>query len=101
MSWESGPCYPTNEEPIMRYTHNPIDGVLITLDDLRIFVEEMTNYRRLPGTAVVRGQGVIEIDLANGPRLRSVTAETDDGPGSARHQTEHARPETADTGDRS
>jgi hypothetical protein len=82
----------------MRYTHNPIDGVAITLDDLRIFVEEMTGYRNLPGTSVVRGSGHLEIDLASGPRLRSITAETDDGPGGAHRKREHARPETADTG---
>lgn len=83
----------------MRYTHHPIDGVAITLDDLRVFYEEMTGYRGLPGTAVVRGKGgPMEIDFdSSGARLRTITAETDD-PGGAAHQTEHARPETAETG---
>ena len=99
MSWESGPCYPTNEEQIMRYTHHPIDGAAITLDDLRVFLDEMTGYRGLPGTSVVRGKGgPMEVDFdSSGPRLRTVTVETDN-PGSAAHQTEHARPETAETG---
>jgi hypothetical protein len=87
----------------MRYTHHPIDGNRITLDDLRIFLDEMTGYRNLPGTTVIRGKGgPMEIDFDNsGPRLVMLTAETDDDPGSAAHQTEHARPETAETGDRS
>lgn len=99
MTWESGPCYPTSEEPTMRYTHHPIDGVAITLDDLRMFLDEMTGYRGLPGTSVVRGKGgSMEIDFDNsGPRLRSITTETDD-PGSRMNQAEHARPETAETG---
>ena len=87
MSWESGPCYPTNEEPIMRYTHHPIDGAAITLDDLRMFLDEMTGYRELPGTSVVRGKGgAMEVDFdSSGPRLRTVTVETDN-PGSAAHR---------------
>lgn len=86
----------------MRYTHHPIDGNRITLDDLRIFLDEMIKYRDLPGTTVIRGKGgPMEIDFDSwGPRLVTLTAETDEGPGGAR-ATEHARPETADTGDRS
>ena len=83
----------------MRYTHHPNDGIAITLDDLRMFVDEMRGYRGLPGTAVVRGQGHVEIDLAGGARLRTVTVETDD-PGSRMNQAEHARPETAEPGGR-
>ena len=83
----------------MRYTHHPIDGNRITLDDLRVFLDEMTGYRGLPGTAVVRGKGgPMEIDFDNsGPRLVMLTVETDD-PGSRMNQAEHARPETAETG---
>ncbi len=86
----------------MRYTHHAIDGVAITLDDLRMFIDEMTGYRNLPGTTAIRGKGhSLKIDFdGSGPRLLTLTAETDD-PGGAAHQTEHARPETADTGDRS
>lgn len=83
----------------MRYTHHPIDGVAITLDDLRIFLDEMTGYRGLPGTAVVRGRGgPMEIDFdASGPRLRNLTAQTDDGPAAA-PAAEHAQPESTQTG---
>jgi hypothetical protein len=85
---------------IMRYTHHAIDGVAITLDDLRMFVDEMTSYRNLSGTTVIRGKGhPMKVDFdGSGPHLLTLTAETDDDPGSAAHQTEHARPETAETG---
>ena len=39
MSWESGPCYPTNEELIMRHTHNPIDETATVHPVLRIMAE--------------------------------------------------------------
>ena len=42
MSWESGPCYPTNEEPIMRHTHNPIDETATGHPVVRIMAEHAT-----------------------------------------------------------
>lgn len=79
----------------MRYTHHPIDGVAITLDDLRIFLDEMTGYRGLTGTAVVRGQGHIEFDMACGPRLRAISVDTEDGgPGQKAEQPQKTESES-------
>jgi len=83
----------------MRYTHHAIDGTAITLDDLKMFFDEMIGFLRLSGATVIRGKGhPMKIDFdGSGPHLLTLTAETDD-PGGAAHQTEHARPETAETG---
>lgn len=62
---------------VRRYTHHPIDGEFITLDDLAMFVEDM-GAKGMPGTAVIRSRGRIELDFAgNGPRAISVTAEAE------------------------
>jgi len=61
---------------VARFTFNPKDGNFLTLDDLEAFVAEMKTYRDLPGDTVVRGLGHMEIDLANGPRLRNITADS-------------------------
>jgi hypothetical protein len=61
---------------VSRFTHNPKDGMFITLDDLAEFVAEMRGYRSLPGDTVVRCSGHMEIDVANGPRVRNITADT-------------------------
>lgn len=64
----------------MKYSHQPADGVAMTLDDLAEFVAEMKQYRELPGSTVVRVVGVLEVDLQNGPRLARITADTDPAP---------------------
>lgn len=83
----------------MRYTHHAIDGAAITLDDLKMFYDEMIGYRGLSGATVIRGKGhPMKVDFdGSGPHLLTLTAETDD-PGGAEHYAEHARPETAETG---
>lgn len=61
----------------MKYSHLPADGVAMTLDDLAEFVAEMRGMRDLPGSTVVRAMGVVEFDLANGPRIARLTADGD------------------------
>lgn len=68
---------PTTETTPMKYSTLPADGVAMTLDDLQTFVTEMRELRELPGHTVVRAMGLIEIDLANGPRIARLTADTD------------------------
>lgn len=61
----------------MRYSYSASDGQMITLDDLAAFVAEMRGYRELPGDTPVRGAPIIEIDMADGPRLLRLTADPD------------------------
>lgn len=74
----------------MKYSHQPADGVAITLDDLAEFVAEMRGLRNLPGDTVVRATGVIEFDLQNGPRIARITADTDPVPAGPNRATRRA-----------
>jgi hypothetical protein len=51
----------------------PADGRAITLDDLTEFVAQ-AHTAGLPGATPIRTMGVIEFDLANGPRIARITA---------------------------
>lgn len=54
------------------FTFLPSDGKAITLDDLAEFLVE-ARANSVPSTAYVRTMGVIEFDLANGPRIARLT----------------------------
>jgi hypothetical protein len=47
----------------------------MTLDDLAEFTAEMLGHYELPGNTVVRCKGMLELDLANGPRISALTAD--------------------------
>jgi hypothetical protein len=54
------------------FTFSPSDGQAMTLDDLSAFVAEAYS-KGIPGTAQPHAAGVIEFDLANGPRILRLT----------------------------
>jgi hypothetical protein len=64
-----------NDKNLRRRTFTPEDGIAITLDDLAEFVAEMMGRYELPGTTPVRCMGVIEFDMADGPRIARITAD--------------------------
>lgn len=59
-----------------RYTHHPLNGEFITLDDLELFAEELRT-RGMPGTSVIRTRSLLEINFDGGPRARTITAEAE------------------------
>ncbi len=64
-----------NDNKPRRRTFTASDGVAITLDDMAEFVAEMMGRFELPGTTPVRCMGVIELDMADGPRIARLTAD--------------------------
>lgn len=60
-----------------RFSHHAINDEYITLDDLELFVREMKDLRSMPGTATIRFRSLFEINLSDGPRAHTVTAEAE------------------------
>lgn len=54
-------------------SYTPSDGKALTLDELSEFVAEAYG-KGLPGSTYVRAMGVIEFDMAHGPRIARLTA---------------------------
>lgn len=60
----------------MKYTTNPANGAVMTIDDLATFVDEMKNLRNLPGDTLVRATGSVHnMDMSNGTLISKLTAD--------------------------
>lgn len=57
----------------------PTDGRAITLDELAEFVAEAIG-KGFPGGTQVRAAGVLELNIAHGPRIGRLTVTPEDAP---------------------